>query len=52
MSAKTDGRLGYTTTVKDQVDSIEVSLPSILGEHGSLQEGSVNSKKTAGIASV
>ena len=28
MSAKTDGRLGYTTTVKDQVDSIEVPILS------------------------
>ena len=26
MTGKLDGRLGYTTTVKDQVDSIEVLL--------------------------
>ena len=26
MTGKIDGRLGYTTTVKDQVDSIEVNI--------------------------
>ena len=27
MTGKTDGKVGYTTTVKEQVEDIEVAIP-------------------------
>ena len=52
LASKTDGRLGYTTTVKDQVDSIQVNCDINEVQYVALQKSDVRPKKGARIDSV
>ncbi len=52
LGGRTDSKLGYTTTVKQQVDDIEVKIKLTLGDNRSFQKIIRVSKKVSELDSI